>query len=512
MTPTEALEWFPRTRELTKNKNNRELCKQVFQETSFLPVNASTPQRLWHIIYQTSSVPLCKMCVSQVSWDKRYKQYKTYCGSPKCVNNDPDIKRTKQINTNYKAAVEKRSNTNLVKYGHSNFLASSKGKALIATIPKKLRSNEENQHRRIVREKTLMERIGVPNVSLLKHPIDVRQRLNDPEWLFNEHYKEKKCLTQIANELNVAGGATTIGQYLKRAGLTTQTLPARSQGEKQVQVWLESLGYQVNVSVRNIIYPKELDIYLPEHNLAIEYCGLYWHSEQQGKTRLYHKSKMDACDIKGVRLLTLYEDEWVNRRPQVENKILHTLGFLKQPVIHGRKTRVVCVEDVDKRRKFYNQHHLQGDGHGVITLALVDETDNFVAMMTLKRCTNNHYVLNRYATSCRVAGGFSKLVNYFKNNYQWNSVVSFADLRWSRGHLYSTNRWSFDGIIPPDYYYSPDGHSRIHKFNYRRKNLEQRLEHFDSSLSESENCKLNNILRIWDCGKLRFVITNSGGA
>lgn len=42
---------------------------------------------------------------------------------------------------------------------------------------------------------------------------------------------------------------------------------------------------------RKVIPPYELDIYIPNKKLAIEYDGLYWHSEANGKNKQYHLSK-----------------------------------------------------------------------------------------------------------------------------------------------------------------------------------------------------------------------------
>jgi hypothetical protein len=88
-------------------------------------------------------------------------------------------------------------------------------------------------------------------------------------------------------------------------------------------------------------------------------------------------------------------------------------------------------------------------------------------------------------------------------------LISFADLRWSNGNLYENTGWELDSVLPPDYYYATNNLERIHKFNYRRKNLPKLLKYFDPELSERENCDNNGILRIWDCGKLRYIINNS---
>lgn len=129
--------------------------------------------------------------------------------------------------------------------------------------------------------------------------------------------------------------------------------------------------------------------------------------------------------------------------------------------------------------------------------------------MTFIKQRNSEYELRRYATSAHVVGGFSKLLSYFKKTYEWNMLISFADLRWSNGNLYKQTGWKLDKILHPDYVYSPNAQNRVHKFNYRRKNLPNLLNEFNPELSERENCDNNNMLRIWDCGKLRYIIQNT---
>ena len=63
-----------------------------------------------------------------------------------------------------------------------------------------------------------------------------------------------------------------------------------SKMEKELVNWIKSLNIIVEENNRTLIH-KELDIYIPSHNLAIEFDGLYWHSELQGKNSKYHLSK-----------------------------------------------------------------------------------------------------------------------------------------------------------------------------------------------------------------------------
>jgi hypothetical protein len=277
-----------------------------------------------------------------------------------------------------------------------------------------------------------------------------------------------------------------------------------SKAEIEISELITRMGITVINNDRSTITPFELDILIPDHNIAIEYCGLYWHSEQQGKDKHYHRRKHDMCAAQGIVLITIFEDEWRFKQPQVISKLKSMLGCRDSATTYARNTTVVDV-DVDTKRWFFNNNHIQGNGPGSINLGLCDINGRLVAVMSFIQQRNQHY-LNRYATSCNVPGGFSKLLKHFQTTYNWNKIISFADQRWSTGNLYHKTGWRLDATIAADYSYSPDGINRVHKFNYRRKYLPTLLNSFDPNRSEWENCADNGVLRIWDCGKLRFVI------
>jgi len=60
---------------------------------------------------------------------------------------------------------------------------------------------------------------------------------------------------------------------------------------------------------KHIIAPQELDIYLPDLKIAIEFNGIYWHSTDNGKDKNYHINKSLACRKKNIRLIHIYEFE-----------------------------------------------------------------------------------------------------------------------------------------------------------------------------------------------------------
>jgi len=86
---------------------------------------------------------------------------------------------------------------------------------------------------------------------------------------------------------------------------------------------------------RMLVKPKEIDLVIPAIKLGIEYNGLFWHSEQQGKTSNYHVDKTDKCEEQGYQLLHIFENEDVEIWKSV---IINKFGLSKK--IYARKTEL----------------------------------------------------------------------------------------------------------------------------------------------------------------------------
>lgn len=339
---------------------------------------------------------------------------------------------------------------------------------------------------------------------------DVIRKLNDREWMYDQHVVQQKSVMHISTELgfcaNVPTNTKTVTRYLAKHNIPVQQFQT-SMAEKQILDYIKTIYVgEIQSNIRNIISPLEIDIYIPDKKLAIEYCGLYWHSEEAGKDSRYHLTKMEQCNARGIRLITIFEDEWIHTPIIVQSKIATLLGCALVDKVYARKCEVITVDMHDKR-KFFNEYHIQGNGPGSITYALYYNSAP-VAMMTFIKKTGGTYVLNRYATSCRVIGGFSKLLAHFESQHSWVEIVSFADRRWSEGDVYIKLGFHLDKVLPPDYQYIR-GTTRVHKFNYRHTQLKHKLPNYNSTLSESQNMTNHGIMKIWNCGLLRFVKYNN---
>jgi hypothetical protein len=342
---------------------------------------------------------------------------------------------------------------------------------------------------------------GVTHPKAQHIPATVLDMLNSRDWLLEQHHVHKKSLTQIAKECGVDPSliASRCGEYnveIKRFPVSTN--------EREIVEFLESIGVAVETNIRTIISPHELDIFIPEFNVAIEHCGLYWHSSTH-KHSHYHADKLAKCTNLGVRLITLFEDEWQFNSRVVKAKLAHILGKSDKLATAARKCCVDINVSAVEKKLFLQTNHIQGDGPGSINIGLRSDEGVLVALMCFVNKGSGVALLNRFATSCKVPGGFSKLLKAFITQHSsFSRIESFADLRWSTGDLYRNSGFNLATTIRPDYYWVK-GLMREHKFNFRHARLSTRFENYDPELTEVENCNSNGWQQLYDCGKQKWV-------
>lgn len=293
---------------------------------------------------------------------------------------------------------------------------------------------------------------------------------------------------------------TTFYRYMNKHGIEIDENSGTSFAEREIGDILESFGFEIRKNSRDVV-SGELDIYIPSHKLAIEYNGIFWHSTKFNKKTRYHLNKTKECEALGIQLIHIFEDEWLNNREQILNKIKHILGVSDQPRVYARKCAVREINNKDVK-DFYNKNHLQGHVNSSKVYGLF-HNDELVAAMSFKH-TGKYLELNRFATSCIVVGGFSKILKTFiKENEDIHHIVSFADRRYSTGKMYETNGFELTKVTPPDYQYVV-GKDRVRKQHFRHERYLKELPNYDPKLSERENTENHGIYRVYDCGLLKY--------
>lgn len=261
---------------------------------------------------------------------------------------------------------------------------------------------------------------------------------------------------------------------------------------------------------RKIIPPYELDIYIPSKKLAIEFDGLYWHSEfNGGKDRKYHLMKTEKCEEIGIQLIHVFENEWNNKRKITESRIKNLLGVYDSTV-YARNCEISEISP-DVSRKFLNENHIQGACNSSVRVGLFKD-GSLISLMTFSRPRfrkdGTEWEIVRFCnkTGYHIPGGASKLLKWFERKYNPKNLISYADRRWSNGKLYKALGFSLIGKSKPNYWYLKNTYDEpINRVRCQKHRLSKILDVFDNKLSEHENMRNNGYDRIFDCGNLVFM-------
>jgi hypothetical protein len=263
------------------------------------------------------------------------------------------------------------------------------------------------------------------------------------------------------------------------------------------------------INNRAILTPLELDIYLPNKNLAIEVDGLYWHTEVSGgKNKNYHLNKTKLASGKGIRLIHIFENEW-KKNPIVVKSVLSSMIAKRNKVIYARKCEIKEVT-ANEKTKFLKENHLQGQDHSTVKVGLYHDKE-LVSLMTFVKSRFDRKVeweMSRFCSKLNttIVGGSSRLFKYFTTKYNPKSVVSYSDRRYFSGETYINLGFDFVNNTPPNYHYTIDGYVTLqNRINWQKAKLHKKLLTFEPSLSEWENMKINGFDRIWDCGHSKWI-------
>jgi len=151
-------------------------------------------------------------------------------------------------------------------------------------------------------------------------------------------------------------------------------------------MYVQSLDFEDAVSCdRKMIAPFELDIFVPSRNVAIEYHGLYWHSNDlsvQDDAKL-HRKKYEMCRKQDIKLLQFFSDEWANNRALCQSMISNALGVTSEK-LNARDCNVMKIDKLTGQA-FLQENHIAGaTKRHRYTIGLQHKSKGLVGVMTLR--------------------------------------------------------------------------------------------------------------------------------
>jgi len=505
-------------------------------------------ENLYLFLSGMSSRPTCPVCSKELKYIDRTEGYRKFC-STKCSAGSADVKQqhrksnSNRTNQDKDLITKKRATTMVQRYGVPHALQHDEFKAKAVD---KLRQLDQDLIAK-KRKKTMLNRYGVENIweldGIKERIKQTNQEKYGVDWVQqNPHVRKKRYETKnqsfyenLTNRVTNATPLFTVDQFVGVAEryqwkcnscsniftdhLDNGSIPmctvcyptgkTSSIGEREIVNWLST---DVGVSnliqnTKDVIFPKELDIWLPDYLLAIEFNGLYWHSEKKISDKNYHRIKHDLCQKHGIRLIQIFSDEWESKQAIVKNRLLHVLK--KSPrTCFGRQCEIRPISKIDYDG-FMDRTHIQGTCLGSIRLGAFFQ-DQLVAAMGFGQNRAIHrsmgWELLRFSMIGNIPGIAGKLFKHFIRYNNPSSVFSYCDIRWGTGALYTSIGMTPQGITSPGYWYTKDGITRIHRFHLSKQKLIKKG--FDPSLTESQIVTQLGYYRVWDAGHMKFLWTN----
>jgi len=495
-----------KTRETWFSKNHPEEYQKILKHTIKFDLK-SFKEKIWFYYNNLTEIPTCP-CGGKSKFSDRFdKGYNDFC-SLECANNHKEelVKRQKEaiqkkwgvdFFPQHKDFIKKQKETKKERYGDENYNNVNKMKSTKEKLYGDSGYNNSEKNAITRRDsfiKTLKEKTKDKFISyeLDSDNITLNCSLCNQDYniynnLFNYRTKQKSVLCTICNPTD----------NKQVSGL-----------ELDIINFVSSL-VDIKTKDREVLNGKELDILISSKNLAIEFNGLYWHSDIY-KDKNYHLNKTIECNKKGIDLLHIFEDEWLEKSVIVKSIIKNKLGLCDKR-IYARNCEIRVVNKSEEKL-FLNSNHIQGFVGSSVSYGLYRDGE-LISIMTFGglrkslgyNSKNGSYEMLRFCNKLNynVVGGASKLFKHFLKKNNPKQIISYSDMRYFDGSLYNKLGFELVSQTKPNYFYVIN-HNRENRFKYRKDVLVK--EGFDKSLTEKEIMKSRGYNRIWDCGNKKWVI------
>lgn len=223
----------------------------------------------------------------------------------------------------------------------------------------------------------------------------------------------------------------------------------------------------------------EIDIYLPEKHLGIEFNGTYWHSSLADTPKNYHFNKSVLASEAGIRLIHIYEYEWTDQGCQ--DKIKQMLSIALDACSTRIYARQCTIRQITNKEaaQLNNKVHLQGHRNAQVTYGLFYKNE-LVQLMSFSKTKynknlkdDNSWEIIRGCPGSNniVIGGVSKLFKHFIQDYKPSSIFSYCDFNKFDGKSYEKLGMQFIGYTGPDMKWVLPGNIVVNRLPHKHAEL-----------------------------------------
>nr|DAF57425.1 MAG TPA: endonuclease-like protein [Myoviridae sp. ctqfO1] len=235
-----------------------------------------------------------------------------------------------------------------------------------------------------------------------------------------------------------------------------------SKEEKEIKEFICSIIGDKNIEKAKILNGKEIDIYIPQLKIGIEYNGSPFHATINGAfknvNKTYHYDKFSVALSMGIKLLNIFDVDWKSEKQEKIKTYIRSLLIQKERVF-ARNCSVRLV-DLQVAKMFIEKHHLQGWYRLCKINYGLYYNNELISLMSFgtprfAKSGGNQYELHRYVVSDKyfIVGGAEKLLKHFINDHQPESIKSYSDNDFFSGDVYKKLGFSNCGVSENYYWF-----------------------------------------------------------
>ena len=294
---------------------------------------------------------------------------------------------------------------------------------------------------------------------------------------FLKIFKEK-----LGNEYSYLSGYTTMSNKIKvrhnkcgrifwinaisltsRYRSCTRYKTGSSDMEHQLQEFIKSIYNGKALFNKKINNKYELDIYLPKLNLAIEFNGLYWHSDKFiDKDK--HLDKLVYMNLKGIYLIQIFEDEWLYNKDFV-------LNLIKSYIIKDKKK--IKIKDINYMNK-NNKIKLYDKNRLIASLNYYINSKNITIRNLYFNYKYDDYVLLK--AFIKILKSYNKNIIYKANLCHYNFLLD---------NIFTKNNFKKVNFIDPKFKYIATNTDNKHRFS-KKKIIKYKKSRNDKDIKEAK--------------------------
>jgi hypothetical protein len=328
-------------------------------------------------------------------------------------------------------------------------------------------------------------------------------------------YTQMKGKVSIVCQTHGVFSQLAIGHVSRGDGCPTCGTLKDSKPQIKISEFLERFCVRTERNYKLGNTRHEIDVFLPDYNIGIEYNGLFYHSQRYRKNSSVHLDKAQLAEKNGIRLIQFFSDEIESRWCAVDSFLMNLIGVKRPFRVFARKCEIDEVAQ-SAADEFYDTHHIQGAYRSGTNYGLFSNNVLIACMTFSKRGSARSaligadFELARFASCENVVGGASRLFKKLIVVTGAKRVVSFSDNRLFTGSTYIHLGFTKSKVYGPNYsYVDKAARCRLHKSKFQHKDLKVMFgDNYDATKTERENCEANGYYRVYDCGLTKWVWEN----